>query len=46
MLKSFLDALSERIKNLCLRINEDIEFGDNVAHVLILMKAAVEGENE
>ena len=50
MLKSFLEALSERIKNLCLGINEQIEFGDNVAHVLIslksaVLKAAVEDEN-
>ena len=42
MLKSFLEALSERIKTLCLRINEQIEFGDNVAHVLFLLKSAVE----
>ena len=46
MIQSFLDALSERIKNLYLRTNEDIEFGDNVAHVFILLKAAVECENE
>ena len=45
MLKSFLEALSERIKTLCLRINEQIEFGENVAHVLISLKAAVEDEN-
>ena len=42
MLKSFLEALSERIKTLCLRINEQIEFGENVAHVLFLLKSAVE----
>ena len=42
MIKSFLDALSERIKNLALRINEQIEFGDNVAHVPFLLKATVQ----
>ena len=42
MLKSFLEALSERTKTLCLRINEQIEFGENVAHVLFLLKSAVE----
>lgn len=45
MLKSFLEALSERIKNLCLQTNDHIEFGENVAHVLISLKAAVEDEN-
>jgi hypothetical protein len=46
MLKSLLDALSERVKNLCLQTNDHIEFGENVTHVLILLKAAVEDENE
>ena len=42
MIQLILDALSEKDEGYWLRTDEKMEFYDNVAHVLFLLKSAVE----